>query len=148
MQIWSMPEADHAEPWQPGPHGFKGDFEESREINQVTGEPLKSAAEFCRTGDWNVDLYTWYARHIHEATMVEIPSNTSTLHPPYGNPLNIFLDDHISWDCVSKECELAAGSRALYNFGSRIMFDVMDKPGVNKSWWPYSHDPSGFGIEL
>jgi hypothetical protein len=143
LQLWAVPQPDDPEPWRPGSEGFKGDFADARVVNQVTGVPVKAAADFCESGSWSVDIYSWYMLHTHKATLAPIPSNTSTLSPPVGEPMNIFLDDHISWDCASAECELAAGSRALFNSGSHITYMP-----VESFWWPYSHDPAGYGIEL
>lgn len=158
LQLWAVPQPDGikadfegwVEPWHPGPGGFEGDFAEARNINQVTGAPVEAAADFCQSGTWSVDIYSWYMLHTHKATLAPVPSNTSTLSPPMGEPMNIFLDDHISWDCISDECELAAGSRALFNAGSHLTY-VPYKDSITEGktfWWPYSHDPAGYGVQL
>merc|ERR1712039_394442 len=149
MQLWAVPEPELGEPWTPNPvGGFKQDFMDARTIDQVNGKALDRAEKFCDAGDWTVSRYTWYMLQTHEATLAPVPSNTSTLHPPVGEPMNVFMDDHISWDCTSAECELAAGSHALFEFGSRATYISYQEPTVGTFWWPYSHDPAGYGFQL
>lgn len=149
MQLWAVPETDEPAPWAPSPNGgFEQDFADSKHINQVTGTALGRAEDFCEVGDWSVARYTWYVLHTHEATLALAPSNTSTLNPPVGEPMNVFLDDHISWDCTAAECELSAGSRALFDAGSRATYISYEEVDVGTFWWPYSYDPAGYGLEL
>lgn len=151
LQLWSTPAAPHSAPWTAGPGGFEGDFQEAESINQVTGEALPAAAEFCESGTWTVDLYSWYMLHTHAATLEPIPENVSTLEPPVGRPMNVFLDDHISWDCVDSSCDLAGASRSLFKYGSHITyFEASSVVGEEEQtfWWPYSHDPAGHGFQL
>jgi len=144
MQIWASHETDEPEPWAPNPNGgFSQDFKAAVGMNQVTGTGLEPSQGFCAKGTWSVARYTWYMLQTHKATMAPVPANTSTMSPPVGNAMNLFLDDHISWDCTAPECDSAVGGRALYNANSRITWD-----DFNGLWWPYSYDPAGYGIQL
>eukprot|EP00966_Prymnesium_polylepis_P308477 7128764-Prymnesium_polylepis.1 len=67
------------------------------------------------------------------------------LHPPAGAPMDVFLDDHIAWDCTAPECDLATGARALYARNSSVQWVPV---GEASGWAAYSHDPAGYGIEL
>jgi len=150
MQLWARPEESQPAPWTPNPiGGFAQDFSDSKTSNQVTGKSLPRAAGFCREGTWSVQRYTWYVLQTHKATLEPPPANASTLTPPAGKDQNVFIDDHVSWDCTSPECEVSAGTRSLYEAGSHITHQKYTPPFSNQStWWPYSHDPAGYGIEL
>eukprot|EP00929_Paragymnodinium_shiwhaense_P108998 TRINITY_DN75355_c0_g1_i1.p1 TRINITY_DN75355_c0_g1~~TRINITY_DN75355_c0_g1_i1.p1 ORF type:complete len:574 (-),score=93.42 TRINITY_DN75355_c0_g1_i1:175-1896(-) len=145
MQIWSVPEPKMPQPWSPNPEGgFAQDFKDAVHSNQVTGKTLERAREFCTSGEWSVARYNWYVLQTHEASLAPVPANSSTMTPPAGNIMNSFMDDHISWDCTADSCEISAGIRSLYTAGSRVTFYKFE----DKYWWPYSHDPAGYGIEL
>jgi len=150
MQLWATPEEPEPAPWTPNPAGgFGQDFRDSKTSNQVTGKSLPRAAGFCRDGTWSVQRYTWYVLQTHNATLEAPPANSSTLTPPAGKDQNVFIDDHVSWDCTSPECEVSAGTRSLYEAGSHVTHQKYTPPFTNQStWWPYSHDPAGYGIEL
>eukprot|EP00658_Telonema_sp_P-2_P036188 TRINITY_DN26228_c0_g1_i1.p1 TRINITY_DN26228_c0_g1~~TRINITY_DN26228_c0_g1_i1.p1 ORF type:complete len:484 (-),score=59.52 TRINITY_DN26228_c0_g1_i1:130-1581(-) len=129
-------------------------FEAAVGSNQINGGQPSQAAEWCEQGAWTVPRYTRYTLTTHETTMSPPPEpGYNRLKPPIGTPMDVFLDDHLAWDCTDPaECDLARGGAALYNSSSRVQwlpigFDKFNGTGV-ASWTPYSHDPAGYGIQL
>ena len=69
----------------------------------------------------------------------------TSLHPPAGNSMDVFVDDHLSWDCTSPlDCDEAAAGAALYGLGLHVQWLGSDEAG----WTAYTHDPAGYGVEL
>jgi hypothetical protein len=52
---------------------------------------------FCTQGQWTVDRYSTYILRVHETVMTPAPANPATDPLPAGKPMDVFLDDHISW---------------------------------------------------
>jgi hypothetical protein len=145
LQLW----ARASEPVGDGPSfPIDGDFVEAVESNQVSGGQPTSAAEFCNSGEWTVDRYNTYVLKTHETVMTFFNASNDSdayLHPPAGASFDVFIDDHLSWDCTSPlECDKAAGGAALYALGSRVQWLGSPEAG----WTAYSYDPTGYGIEL
>jgi len=123
------------------------DFHSASSSNQINGGQPISAQPYCTGGKWSVERYTKYILAVHETVMTPVPdSKSDRLTPPVGNIMDVFLDDHISWDCTAPDCDMVAGGRALYNFGSRIQW--VNTHGLGGNWTPYSYDPAGYGIQL
>ena len=86
------------------------------------------------------------------AAMAMTPSATTTTTAavatrtaPAGNSMDVFVDDHLSWDCTSPlDCDEAAIGAALYGLGLHVQWLGSDEAG----WTAYTHDPAGYGIEL
>lgn len=98
-----------------------------------------AAQRFCVAGEWTVARYTEYILNVHSTVMTPPPDpGYDVAHPPVGAPMDVFLDDHIAWDCTAPECDMAAGGSALYAFGSSVQWVPVDEAG---GWAPYSYDP-------
>lgn len=146
LQLWVRPEE---EPTAGPQFPAMNDFRAAASSNQVNGGQPASAQGFCSSGTWTVKRYSDYILNVHETVMTPVPAaGSNPLMPPAGSIMDVFLDDHMSWDCTAPECDVVHGGEALYNFGSRIMWFNAGSLGAGLSWTPYSYDPAGYGIEL
>ena len=141
VQFWARPEAVPDGPAFPSLDMFA----RSAGSNQVNYGQPEDAQAFCRVGTWTVDRYTQYISRVHELVMTPPPSNVATSTPPSGKPFDVFIDDHISWDCTSPACNLADAAKAVYGLGHRMTWVPFN---FANGWFPYTYDPAGYGFEL
>ena len=117
LQLWFRAEASSSDDSSTFP--ADQDFQSAVTSNQVNGMQPASAAGFCATGEWTVKTYNDYVLKTHRSVMTTMATistydDDSLLHPPAGNMMDVFIDDHISWDCTSPlECDKAEGGKAL-----------------------------------
>lgn len=143
MQLWLRPEEEpHFGPGLPS----TAEFEEAANTNQINRLPNKNS--FCSDGVWTVSRYVEYVIATHKATMTDPPINASTATPPIGKAMDIFLDDHVSWDCTSPDCNVAKAAEYLYSNGLRITYVGSQQDGMPVAYAPYTYDPAGYGIQL
>eukprot|EP00547_Thalassionema_nitzschioides_P000728 CAMPEP_0194214914 /NCGR_PEP_ID=MMETSP0156-20130528/16341_1 /TAXON_ID=33649 /ORGANISM="Thalassionema nitzschioides, Strain L26-B" /LENGTH=599 /DNA_ID=CAMNT_0038943289 /DNA_START=280 /DNA_END=2075 /DNA_ORIENTATION=+ len=123
-------------------------FVEAKGSNQVNGGQPQNAKDFCKSGTWTVGRFNTFVKKTLETTLSPPPSlGYDVLKPPVGSGMNMFMDTHFSWDCTAPHCEIAAGTQALFESGSRLQMFVSSTHS-DKTWMVYSHDPSGFGMQL
>lgn len=143
LQLWARAEDEPAPGGPPFPSD--DDFAAAVASNQVNGGQPAGAAAFCAAGEWTVERYVTYLLKTHETVMTPAPADPDPLHPPAGASMDVFLDDHLSWDCTSPvECDMARAGAALYALGHRVQW----VGSADFGWAPYSYDPSGYGVEL
>jgi hypothetical protein len=140
LQLWSRPEIPPAT----GPTFPRDDaFTAAANSNQVNGGQPANAKDFCLHGTWTVQRYVAYTLKVHETVMSPIPSNFDAMAPPAGKRMDVFIDDHFSWDCTDPSCNMANVTAALHHFGVRAKW--VGSPG---HYFPYTFDPSGYGLQL
>ena len=155
LQLWAREESgrgsgEDGSVGDPAPFPSDGDFAAAVGSNQVNGGQPASASAFCGgEGQWSVASYNEFLLKTHASVMTTTANSSSgsssELHPPAGNSMDVFVDDHISWDCTSPlDCDEAAAGEALYGMGLHVQWLGSDDSGYTA----YSHDPSGYGIEL
>jgi len=144
LQLWARKEPQPSDSSPPFPS--PADFRDAVGRNQINGGQPAAAQPFCSAGEWTVSRYTSYIRAVHASVMTPPPlPSYDLLRPPAGVPMDVFLDDHIAWDCTAPECDLATGGRALYAHNSSVQWVPV---GEASGWAAYSHDPAGYGVEL
>lgn len=145
LQLWSRPESVPGAGVPPLPSA--ADFEAAAAINQLNGRgPTAPTYPFCTnaTGgaQWTVERYTMYMMSVHETVMTPPPTSPATDPLPYGASIDVFIDDHMSWDCTSPRCNMEDAARSLYSIGSRVQW--LGGGGLPAL---YSYDPAGYGLE-
>jgi|AntAceMinimDraft_5_1070358.scaffolds.fasta_scaffold28558_2 hypothetical protein len=154
LQLWARKEDIDATDDESNSAPFPSidDFDAAVDSNQINGGQPEGAAAFCASGAWNVARYIEYVLNTHKTVMTAAPVASKNddamdllMHPPAGNSFDVFIDDHMSWDCTSPiECDKAQGGAAFYAIGSRVQWLGNPESG----WTAYSYDPSGYGFEL
>ena len=145
LQLWVRNEPEPSGP----PFPDTATFTASAGSNQINGGQPVVAHAFCKVGMWTVGRYTSYIKQTHELVMTPPPADPSTMTPPAGKPFDVFIDDHISWDCTAPTCNISAAAQALYASGKRMTWVPVVNPGdPSKKWFPYTYDPLGFGLEF
>lgn len=117
LQLWVREEGEEDEPRVESDTPLfptDADFVAANNSNQVQGLQPESPQPFCAHGKWTVDVYNDYVLKTHESVMTEVDvddfDGDLLLHPPAGAAMDVFLDDHLSFDCTSPiECDLAKG---------------------------------------
>jgi len=142
MQFWVRPrEEPTSGPGLPSAQAFRD------AVGRTQRDASAPQESFCKTGSWTVDRYISYQLQVHETVMVAPPEDLDTNTPPAGFAQDIFIDDHISWDCTAPACNVAKGGKALYRTGSRIQWMDASSRGF-PGWGPYGYDPAGYSIQL
>ena len=146
LQLWSKEEPDPpASPPLPSLSVFEAASAAGN--NQINLPINASTNPFCSsTNEWTVEKYNDYISLTHQTVMSAPPTDPATRQPPAGNSFDVFIDDHFSWDCTAPTCDMAAAAEALYAAGHRIQW--IQTPLLGSGWAQYTHDPSGWGIEL
>lgn len=144
LQFWVRPEeASTSGPALPTVQAFQ----EAASNTQMEVPGSASQGGYCKAGIWTVSRYIAYQLQVHESVMTPPPPDPSTKTPPVGYAQDLFIDDHISWDCTAPDCNVANGSEALYRSGSRIQWMDASSRGF-PGWGPYGYDPAGYAIQL
>ena len=162
LQLWARHDAAEGVDIDGPPFPSDADFTEAQGSNQVNGGQPANASDFCAAGNWTVERYVQYILNTHATVMTSLNATQASqpaapldqgdnhvsasdddddegdifLHPPAGNSMDVFLDDHISWDCTSPtECDIARGGAALYASGAHVQWLGSDEAGWTACKW-------------